>query len=141
MVSANGSLIYVVPITLNANFLLLIDWNQDFLHQDDYLDSLPSENSGGKAKIDTDSLPPLHWARIEFQTPVYCPMDSLVIGSRLDTEVNANACRLAFSGRLVARYDAKTVGFLSVIVFLVAYELYKTTLTNNLFNQFRTTND
>jgi hypothetical protein len=38
-------------------------------------------------------------------------MDSLVIGSRLDTEVNANACRLAFSGRLVARYDAKTVSF------------------------------
>jgi selenocysteine-specific elongation factor len=34
-------------------------------------------------------------------------MDSLVIGSRLDSEVNANACRLAFSGRLVERYDAK----------------------------------
>merc|ERR1712071_693175 len=35
-------------------------------------------------------------------------MDSLVIGSRLDSEVNANACRLAFSGRLVERYDAKS---------------------------------
>ena len=89
---------------------LKFDWNQDFLHQDDYLDSLPSDNtSETKQKTPDDSLPPLHWARIEFQTPVYCPMDSLVIGSRLDTEVNANACRLAFSGRLVARYDAKTV--------------------------------
>jgi len=34
-------------------------------------------------------------------------MDSLVIGSRLDTEVNSNACRLAFSGRLVERYDER----------------------------------
>jgi len=50
----------------------------------------------------------LHWARLEFLTPVYCPMDSLVIGSRLDSEVNANTCRLAFSGRLVERYDAKS---------------------------------
>jgi selenocysteine-specific elongation factor len=80
------------------------------LHQDDYLDTLPTDNSSeAKPKSPDDILPPLHWARIEFLTPVYCPMDSLVIGSRLDTEVNANACRLAFSGRLVARYDAKTV--------------------------------
>ncbi|KAL3774989.1 hypothetical protein HJC23_007077 [Cyclotella cryptica] len=90
---------------------LKFDWNQDFLHQDDYLDTLPQHenNSETKQKHGEDNgLPPLHWARLEFLTPVYCPMDSLVIGSRLDTEVNANACRLAFSGRLVARYDAKT---------------------------------
>jgi selenocysteine-specific elongation factor len=79
------------------------------VHQDDYLDTLPTDTLEAKPKSSDDILPPLHWARIEFLTPVYCPMDSLVIGSRLDTEVNANACRLAFSGRLVARYDAKTV--------------------------------
>lgn len=110
---------------------LKFDWNQDFLHQDKYLEVLPSpsekENSkwNEEPKITTLSvqqqedgthgsscssnslLPLLHWARLEFLTPVYCPMDSLVIGSRLDSEVNANACRLAFSGRLVERYDAK----------------------------------
>ncbi|KAL7517762.1 hypothetical protein ACHAWX_002657 [Stephanocyclus meneghinianus] len=93
---------------------LKFDWNQDFLHQDDYLDTLPATENNSEAKQQCrrdDSLPPLHWARLEFLTPVYCPMDSLVIGSRLDTEVNANACRLAFSGRLVARYDAKTVRY------------------------------
>jgi selenocysteine-specific elongation factor len=91
---------------------LKFNWNQDFLHQDDYLDALPAIEDHSQTKGISghdDKLPPLHWARIEFLTPVYCPMDSLVIGSRLDTEVNANACRLAFSGRLVARYDAKTV--------------------------------
>lgn len=93
---------------------LKFDWNQDFLHQDDYLDTLPATENNSETKQQCrrdDSLPPLHWARLEFLTPVYCPMDSLVIGSRLDTEVNANACRLAFSGRLVARYDAKTVSY------------------------------
>jgi selenocysteine-specific elongation factor len=95
---------------------LKFDWNQDFLHQDNYLDALPtSENNPEWNKTPEQekgkdaTLPPLHWARIEFLTPVYCPMDSLVIGSRLDSEVNANACRLSFSGRLVERYDAKSV--------------------------------
>ena len=95
---------------------LKFDWNDDFLHQDNYLDVLPaSDNNSGEwnestsgQRKDNNQLPPLHWARIEFLTPVYCPMDSLVIGSRLDSEVNANACRLAFSGRLVERYDAKS---------------------------------
>ena len=95
---------------------LKFDWNDDFLHQDNYLDVLPaSDNNSGEwnestsgQRKDNSQLPPLHWARIEFLTPVYCPMDSLVIGSRLDSEVNANACRLAFSGRLVERYDAKS---------------------------------
>jgi selenocysteine-specific elongation factor len=88
--------------------LLKFDWNQDFLHQDNYLDVLPTteSNTSSGSSTKTDSLlPPLHWARLEFLTPVYCPMDSLVIGSRLDSEVNANACRLAFSGRLVERCD------------------------------------
>mmetsp|Transcript_15237 Transcript_15237/g.36561 ORF Transcript_15237/g.36561 Transcript_15237/m.36561 type:complete len:1010 (-) Transcript_15237:95-3124(-) len=95
---------------------LQFDWNQDFLHQDNYLDVLPSTDSNSEwnestpepGKRKENCLPPLHWARLEFLTPVYCPMDSLVIGSRLDSEVNANACRLAFSGRLVERYDAKS---------------------------------
>lgn len=102
---------------------LKFDWNQDFLHQDNYLDVLPTADDNpeewdastpqpGKGK--DDSLPPLHWARLEFQTPVYCPMDSLVIGSRLDSEVTANACRLAFSGRLVERYDEKSVSRLQL---------------------------
>ena len=87
---------------------LRFDWDQDFLHQDNYLDSLPDDPEWSTGSSRREEMP-LHWARIEFLTPVYCPMDSLVIGSRLDSEVNANACRLAFSGRLVERYDAKSV--------------------------------
>ncbi|KAK1749064.1 selenocysteine-specific elongation factor [Skeletonema marinoi] len=74
---------------------LKFDWNQDFLHQDNYLESIPVSDDVLTSQV------------VETSKDVYCPMDSLVIGSRLDTEVNANACRLAFSGRLVERYDER----------------------------------
>ncbi|OEU08059.1 P-loop containing nucleoside triphosphate hydrolase protein [Fragilariopsis cylindrus CCMP1102] len=46
----------------------------------------------------------LHWAILDFQTPVYCPLQSLIIGSRLDAPNNkASSCRLAFCGRLIER--------------------------------------
>ena len=70
--------------------------DEDFIQQDDYLESVEVD---GKT-IDL----PLHWAMIDFQTPVYCPVDSLVIGSRLDTDFQSN-CRLAFAGRLVQKFD------------------------------------
>jgi selenocysteine-specific elongation factor len=95
---------------------LKFDWNQDFLHQDNYLETIPLADDDLTSHVETGkgvSQQPLHWARLEFLTPVYCPLDSLVIGSRLDTEVNANACRLAFSGRLVERYDDKIVSIAS----------------------------
>jgi selenocysteine-specific elongation factor len=48
---------------------------------------------------------PVHWAVIQFQQPVFCPLGSLVIGSRLDTDTTDNTglgsshqCRLSFFG-------------------------------------------
>lgn len=79
---------------------LKFDIDQDFLQQDDYLEKV--EVDGG-----TSIELPLHWAMIDFQTPVYCPVDSLIIGSRLDTDVQSS-CRLAFAGRLVQKFDVKT---------------------------------
>ena len=73
---------------------LKFNYAQNFLHQDQVLD----EPKGM-----------LHWAMLDFQTPVYCPLESLVIGSRFDTVDNMNgdssSCRLAFSGRLVEKVD------------------------------------
>jgi selenocysteine-specific elongation factor len=54
----------------------------------------------------------VQWALLQFQTPVYCPVGSLVIGSRLDADTSdrdpstlsaaaasgAQQCRLAFYG-------------------------------------------
>ena len=75
---------------------LRFDYDQDFLHQDDVME---------------DQQGMLHWAMLDFQTAVYCPLDSLVIGSRFDSVDNPNgessSCRLAFSGRLVEKVDPK----------------------------------
>ncbi|CAD5111445.1 DgyrCDS754 [Dimorphilus gyrociliatus] len=41
---------------------------------------------------------------VEFERPVICSADSYIIGSRLDTDVHANICRLAFYGSLVKTF-------------------------------------
>lgn len=73
---------------------LTFDFTKDFLHQDHVLE---------------DEKGMLQWAMLDFQVPVYCPLESLVIGSRFDTVDNANGdssnCRLAFSGRLIEKVN------------------------------------
>lgn len=41
---------------------------------------------------------------IEFERPIICSTDSYIIGSRLDTDVHANICRLAFFGSLIKTF-------------------------------------
>jgi len=98
---------------------LTFDYKQDFLQQDQLVERIQ-----GNKNNSSESL--LQWALLDFQTPVYCPLDSLVIGSRLDANdsntsrgggVNntntptdalagsASSCRLAFSGRLMEKVD------------------------------------
>ena len=91
---------------------LQFDFNQDFLQQDGLLEALPDEKDGDGVSSSKNDSSLLHWAILDFQTPVYCPVNSLVIGSRLDTVDNnatgsASSCRLAFSGRLVERIDPR----------------------------------
>jgi selenocysteine-specific elongation factor len=94
---------------------LKYDWDQDFIHQDGMLETLSVDPSKKRNKRES----PLHWAMIDFQTPVYCPLHSLVIGSRLDLndqnsnnksstaagELSASSCRLAFCGRLIEKVE------------------------------------
>jgi selenocysteine-specific elongation factor len=89
---------------------LEFDFQQDYLQQDGLLESLDDEGeSDNKTGSVNGRKQLLHWALLEFQTPVYCPVHSLVIGSRLDVDssTNTSACRLAFSGRLIQRVDPK----------------------------------
>jgi len=88
---------------------LVFDFDDDFEQHDGYIETLDDE-----IEASNSSDLPLHWAIIDFQTPVYCPLNSLVIGSRLDTDIQANTCRLAFSGRLVQKFDAsKEMGMMN----------------------------
>jgi selenocysteine-specific elongation factor len=98
---------------------LTYNYDQDYVYQDGLLESLDDHESNDNGEGSTtntssqgSSDPLLHWALLDFQTPVHCPMHCLVIGSRLDTVDNAtkaaSSCRLAFSGRLIERIDPVT---------------------------------
>ncbi|GAX16209.1 hypothetical protein FisN_3Hh309 [Fistulifera solaris] len=81
------------------------DFQQDFVFQESLLEALDTSPGNPQETL-------LHWALLDFQTPVYCPAHSLVIGSRLDVAVDtdggASSCRLAFSGRLIERVEPST---------------------------------
>ena len=57
--------------------------------------------------LSSDTQPQQQYVIIEFDHPIIGQADSLVIGSRLDTDINLNACRLAFYGRIVLPFLSK----------------------------------
>ena len=101
---------------------------QDFSHQDEIMGRGPRAGSGassgtggaGPAAAAEDEEAKgeqgsgrsrgaggrgLQWALLQFETPIYAPLDSLLIASRLDTE-DTKACRMAFYGRLLEKLKA-----------------------------------
>ncbi|XP_051568447.1 selenocysteine-specific elongation factor-like [Myxocyprinus asiaticus] len=68
------------------------DW--EFHHLDEYL-------TVGERRE------PQQWALLEFERPVTCPSLCLVIGSRLDSDIHGNTCRLAFQGKLLEGFEDK----------------------------------
>ncbi|XP_056129359.1 selenocysteine-specific elongation factor [Lampris incognitus] len=82
------------PCPLDSPF----SFDQEYLYQDHYI------TGQGEAGLGPD---PQQWALLEFERPVTCPSLCLVIGSKLDTDIHANACRLAFQGRLLEGFEDK----------------------------------
>lgn len=73
-------------------------FDREYFYQDEY------SSGGGEGSTAAD---PEQWALLEFERPVTCPALCLVIGSKLDTDIHANACRLAFQGRLLQGFEEK----------------------------------
>lgn len=82
------------PCSLDTPFT----FDREYFYQDDYVTGQGEANSGPD---------PEQWALLEFERPVTCPSFCLVIGSKLDTDIHANACRLAFQGRLLQGFEDK----------------------------------
>lgn len=74
-------------------------FDREYFYQDEYV-SRQKEGASGPD--------PEQWALLEFERPVTCPALCLVIGSKLDTDIHANACRLAFQGRLLHGFEDKS---------------------------------
>ncbi|XP_063093876.1 selenocysteine-specific elongation factor isoform X3 [Cavia porcellus] len=84
------------------------DFSQEYLFQEQYLckDSASAVVDSNETNKRTSQAaegycPRQQWALVEFEKPITCPRLSLVIGSRLDADIHANACRLAFHGLLL----------------------------------------
>ncbi|XP_036804322.1 selenocysteine-specific elongation factor-like [Oncorhynchus mykiss] len=84
------------PSPLSSPF----SFDREYFHQDEYV---IGQREAGGARPD-----PKQWALLEFERPVTCPPLCLVIGSKLDTDIHANACRLAFQGRLLEGFEEKS---------------------------------
>lgn len=81
------------PRPLDAPFTL----ERDYIYQEEY------GGAGGGVEAE-------QWALLEFERPVTCPSLCLVIGSKLDADLHANACRLAFHGRLLLGFQDRSYG-------------------------------
>lgn len=81
------------PCSLDAPFA----FDREYFYQDEYVT--------GQGETGSD---PQQWALLEFEHPVTCPSLCLVIGSKLDADIHANACRLAFQGRLLQGFEEKS---------------------------------
>ncbi|KAM8926266.1 selenocysteine-specific elongation factor isoform 4-T4 [Lycaon pictus] len=90
------------------------DFSQEYLFQEQYLDKdlAPAVTDSGEAdkkmgQATESRCPRQQWALVEFEKPVTCPRLCLVIGSRLDADIHANTCRLAFHGVLLHGLEGK----------------------------------
>ena len=83
------------------------DYDRDYIQQKQMIESLDKNADDASVGSLSKHQPPLNWAILHFQIPVFCPLNSLIIGSRLDTDIQSNTCRLAFSGRIVQSFDPK----------------------------------
>ena len=54
-----------------------------------------------EATNNNEKLPRHQFAILELEKPVTCSSNSLVIGSKLDTDIHSNTCRIAFHGAIL----------------------------------------
>uniref|UniRef100_A0A8C7E7Q9 Selenocysteine-specific elongation factor n=1 Tax=Naja naja TaxID=35670 RepID=A0A8C7E7Q9_NAJNA len=85
------------------------DFEKEYLYEEEYLsnDSKSSEENKENGQVEERQLPKQQWALLEFEKPVTCPKFCLAIGSKLDTDIHANTCRLAFHGILLHGMEEK----------------------------------
>jgi len=76
------------------------DFSKDYIFQED-LKSVKTRKADTGAESDSEPMPSRQFAVVEYEKPVTCQRNALVIGSKLDTDIHSNVCRIAFHGRLL----------------------------------------
>lgn len=80
-------------INNNSNENIRFSENEEYLYQNELFDTSDEHPLGSQ------------FALVQFETPILAPLAALVIGSKLDTDIHANSCRIAFHGTLQACLD------------------------------------
>lgn len=116
------------------------DFSREYLFQEQYLsqDLAPVATDGGGADKETGPAaegrhPRQQWALVEFEKPVTCPRLCLVIGSRLDADIHASTCRLAFHGVLLRGLEDRDYA----VSFLPSLRVYKLKCKQGLVERVR----
>mmetsp|Transcript_38659 Transcript_38659/g.99934 ORF Transcript_38659/g.99934 Transcript_38659/m.99934 type:complete len:687 (-) Transcript_38659:15-2075(-) len=58
---------------------------------------------------------PLSYVLLLLERPVQCPLGSLLIGSKLDSDIHSPTCRMAFFGRILTAMDPKGLKSLKLV--------------------------
>ena len=75
------------------------DFSPEYVYQDELIatNTKPCKDADASGVC----IPACQFALLHFEHQVTCPHSCLVIGSKLDTDIHANVCRLAFHGKLL----------------------------------------
>ncbi|KAL9982146.1 hypothetical protein ACROYT_G010955 [Oculina patagonica] len=103
----------------------IFDISKEYVFQEEVVDQSKHFGSTAEDENADSEIKPFsnqQWLFIEFEKPVTCPEHCLVIGSRLDTDIHLNLCRIAFHGRLLVPVTDKNFKE----TFLPQLKIYKT---------------
>ncbi len=96
----------VGPTTSAETFDCSVDYKfQKELRRPGKKEQEKENDDGGGGGQEEDPLPAEQFALLEFERPVTIVPGCLVLGSKLDTDIHANLCRLAFHGRLLDHFS------------------------------------
>ena len=121
-----------------------LDFNKEYLYQEELLalnvkpkpgeekdagsDGEKDAGRDGEKDAGRDGVLLQQLALIQFERPIICQNHALVIGSKLDTDIHTNLCRIAFHGKfLLGLNDAK-----SMDTVLPKLKVYKTKVKEGL---------
>jgi selenocysteine-specific elongation factor len=94
----------------NTNNDNTFDFDNEYRFQEELLFDGEKDDTSVTAK----DMPVKQFALLEFEKPVLAVPNCLVIGSKLDTDIHTNTCRLAFWGRLLEGVEDK--GYSSTVL-------------------------
>lgn len=97
-------------------------FDNEYVYQEELFDVTKAESADSGNDLQEKYFPQQQWLLIEFEKPVICPEHSLVIGSRLDTDIHLNMCRIAFHGKVLVPLLDKNYSE----TFLPKLQVYKT---------------